>query len=140
MTAFYYALLTACIWGMVPIIEKIGLGKVDPGVGLLYRGIGAMIGLSVLGITYALSGVSLKADWKSIGFLALGGLLASVIGQFFFYRALKAGEASLVVPVTATYPLISFIIGIFVLQERVTGGKIFGILMVITGIIFLRGK
>jgi len=140
MSAFYYAILTACIWGMVPVIEKIGLGRVAPCVGLFYRGFGVILGMSMLGIFYAMSGVSLKADIKSIGFLAVGGLLASFVGQFFFYKALKLGEASTVVPVAATYPLVSFIIGVVVLQERVTLGKMFGIALIIAGIFFLKGK
>lgn len=140
MNAFMYALLTAGIWGLVPVIEKVGLKGVSPGVGLMYRGIGALVGVSFLGIYLGSTGVSLKADGKSILLLALGGLLASFVGQFFFYRGLKFGEASMVVPVAATYPLVSFIVAAIVLHERITMGRVTGIILVIAGVVLLKGK
>ncbi|MFH1380400.1 MAG: EamA family transporter [bacterium] len=140
MTAFMYAVLTACVWGIVPVIEKIGLGKVDPGIGIFYRGFGVLIGMSFLAVMYTSKNISFKADLKSIILLVLGGLLASFIGQFFFYRSLKMGEASLVVPVAAMYPLVSFIIAVTALNERITPGKICGMILVIAGVVLLKGK
>ncbi|MBD3271987.1 MAG: EamA family transporter [Elusimicrobia bacterium] len=140
MSAFVYALLTACLWGMVPVIEKIGLGKVPAGVGLFYRGFGVIIGMLCLGFWFTVSETGLKIDLKSASLLMLGGILASFIGQFFFYRALKLGDASLVVPVGATYPLVSFVLAVLVLHEKITPGRIFGILMIIAGIVLIKGK
>ena len=140
MTAFTYALITACIWGIVPLLEKVGLGNVNPVVGLFYRGFGALIGMSIIGIGYVASGISLKADMKSICFLVSGGMLAGFIAQFFFYRAIKMGDVSIVVPITAAYPLISFLLGVIVLREQISPGKILGMIMVMGGIFLLKGK
>ena len=140
MTAFTYALITACIWGIVPLLEKVGLCNVNPVVGLFYRGLGALIGMSIIGIGYAASGISLKADMKSICFLVAGGLLAGFIAQFFFYRAIKMGDVSIIVPIIAAYPLISFLLGVIVLREQISPGKILGMIMVMAGIFLLKGK
>ena len=72
------------------------------------------------------------------GFLVLGGLVASIIGQIFFYHALKEGEASLVVPLGASYPLISFILGVLFLKESVTVTKGLGLLSIMIGVFLLK--
>ncbi len=138
MQAFGYALLTALLWGIAPVIEKIGLRKIDASVGLFYRGFSAVIGMCVVGIICASTGTSLKAGWRPVSLVVCGGILASFIGQFCFYRALKLGAASQVVPVAAAFPLVSFVIAVLVLHESVTPGKILGIILVIAGVIFLK--
>jgi len=50
MNAFTWAILTALIWGMVPLIEKSGLDKVTPVTGLFFRSIGVLLGLVFLSI------------------------------------------------------------------------------------------
>ena len=50
MNAFMWALLAAFIWGIVPLLEKLGLAKVEPLVGLFYRCSGVLIGFLLLGI------------------------------------------------------------------------------------------
>jgi len=37
MTAFLWAIITACIWGVVPIFEKTGLTRATAFAGLFYR-------------------------------------------------------------------------------------------------------
>ncbi len=56
----------------------------------------------------------------------------------FFYRALKFGEASKVVPLAAIYPLVSFLLALLFLGERFTVTKLFGISFVLLGVAFLR--
>lgn len=139
MKAYYFALITACIWGIAPILEKIGLGKIEPLSGLLIRSLGVVIGATLLIIfrTQALRG-ALAADAKTFFYLLLGGILASFLGQLFFYRALKTGQTSQVVPLAATYPLVSFLIAVFFLQEQLTLQKVIGVLLVISGVLLLK--
>ena len=68
----------------------------------------------------------------------LGGFLASVVGQVFFYHALKTGESSKVVPLAATYPLVSFILGVILLGEKVTFAKTGGIIFILLGVFLLK--
>lgn len=139
MNGFYWAVLTAFIWGLVPILEKLGLAKIDPLSGLLLRSSGVLIGAAVLVMVKSehLSAV-LKADWKTIFFLVFGGLLASFIGQICFYRALRGGEVSKVVPIAGAYPLVSFLTGIIFLSEAITLPKLVGVLLILAGIVLLR--
>ncbi len=67
-----------------------------------------------------------------------GGLIAGFLGQLTLYNALKAGEASIVVPISATYPLVTLIIAVLILGESVTLAKVLGIVLVICGVALLR--
>lgn len=136
---FLFALLSSIIWGIAPVLEKIGLsGKLDPYTGVVLRSvpiiIAGVVGLFILGKTEGL----MEVDLKSAAFVMAGGLLAGFLGQITYYTALKSGEASIVVPVAATFPLVALIVSVFFLGEAVTWQKAGGISMVVIGVILLR--
>ncbi len=138
-TAFIFALVTALLWGFAPVFEKAGLsGTIDPYIGVVIRSITIMIvgllGLFLVGRTGELAGV----DLKSALFLIAGGLFAGFFGQFTYYSALKTGDASVVVPIAAAYPLITLIISVVFLHEAFTISKAAGIVMIVAGVILLR--
>jgi transporter family protein len=64
--------------------------------------------------------------------------MASIIGQLCFYRALKIGDVSRVVPIGASYPVTACLLGILLLHEPVTLEKGIGILLVVGGTFLLR--
>ena len=72
--------------------------------------------------------------------LMASGLLASFIGQLAFYKALKAGSLSQVVPVSGAYPLIAALLGWLVLHEPLTLSRGAGVLCVVLGVWFLRAS
>ena len=139
MKAFYFAIMTAVVWGIVPVLEKMGLARISPLAGLLIRSCGVIIGASFLVVfNNQAFRLALKADPKTIFFLVLGGFMASIVGQIFFYNALKSGEASKIVPIAGIYPLVSFLLGIMFLGESVTIAKTSGVFLVIAGLFLLR--
>ena len=137
--AFLLALLTALIWGTAPVFEKLGLrGRIDPYLGVVIRTLPiAFIGLAGL-LFMGRVGSLFQLDMKSAVFVAIGGFIAGFLGQVVFYSALKSGEASVVVPVAATYPLVALIISILFLGEAVTWQKVAGIGLVVSGIMMLK--
>ena len=139
MSPFFWALLTAFIWGFVPILEKLGLAKLSPMVGLFYRSLGVVVGIFIL---WAMENKNIRASFAGLHsgmlYLILGGFMASVLGQICFYCALKKGEASQVVPLAAAYPLMTLILGILFLSEKVTAAKIAGIVLVVAGVFLLQ--
>jgi len=140
MNAFYFALMTAVVWGIVPILEKMGVTRiVAPLAGIIIRSYGVIIGMCVLAIfSKDAFRIALKANPPTIFLLALSGFMASILGQIFFYNALKVGEASKVVPIAGTYPLVSFLLGIIFLGESLTAAKAGGVIFVILGLFLLR--
>lgn len=137
MSAFSWAILTAFVWGFVPLLEKMGLVKVAPLVGLFYRSLGVLIGILFLGIF--LKPQEIKAiDLRSALLLIIGGFLASFAAQICFYHGLKIGEVSRVVPISGSYPLIAFVLGIIFLGESLSPAKIIGVASIILGIWVLK--
>ncbi len=137
--AFIFSILTAIIWGLAPAFEKIGLrGKLDPYVGVVLRTLPiaflGVAGLVALGKTRALEMV----DAKSVIYVMIGGFLAGFLGQITFYHALKSGEASMVVPLAAIYPLFALFVSVLFLGEAFTWYKLAGIVLIIAGITLLR--
>ena len=139
MRPFYFAIMAALVWGIAPIVEKAGLANIAPLSGVIVRSFGVLIGAVILVIfnNDALI-AALKANPKTMLFLALGGIIASILGQIFFYNAIKQGEVSKMVPIAATYPLVSFLLGLLLFGESFTIFKGLGIGFVILGVFLLR--
>ncbi len=70
--------------------------------------------------------------------LALGGLLASVVGEMAFYHALKSGAISQVTPVAGAYPVVTVLLGWLVLGEPITVSGGLGAACVVVGVFLLR--
>ena len=138
MNYYLYALLTAFLFGLAPIFGKLGLVGVNPAVALAVRSFvisGIMLGWLILN-----KDINPVADvgitnWVLI---ALEGICAALLGQLFYYYALKSGDASSVVPLIASFPLFTFIIATLFMGDKVTWIKIGGITFIVLGVILLR--
>jgi transporter family protein len=138
MEAFFLALLTAFIWGFVPFLEKVGLTSVEPTAAYLVRCSGVFLGVVII-IAFTPQFPSFgKMGIKSIFFLVLAGVLAGFVAQVVFYKALKAGEISRIIPITSCYPLFTFLLGWIFLDEEVTLSKLIGMLLILGGILLLK--
>ena len=139
MNSYLWAILAALIWGCAPVIEKLGLSKIDPNAGVFFRTLGVVAGIPIL-VYFNRTAIrsSLTNLHPELIFLMVGGFLASIVGQLFFYNALKFGEASKTVPLGATYPLVSFILAFFLLGEKFTLAKLSGIIFVLLGAFLLK--
>ena len=138
--SFLFAILAAVIWGFAPALEKVGLkgAGMDPFLGVFIRtvpiAVFAMLGVFFMGRLGEVASI----DLKSVLFVAAGGLVAGLFGQLAFYSALKSGEASVVVPVAATYPLVALIVSVLFLGESFTMQKLAGIALVVGGVALLK--
>jgi len=138
VSSFLWALSAAGIWGVVPVLEKTGLGKIHPLVGLFYRSLGVLIGLLLLGIFVLKPQTIRSVDARSVTFLIASGFLASFAAQICFYNALKTGDVSRVVPVSGAYPLLAFLLGVVFLGETFSMTKAAGCVFIIAGIWLIK--
>ncbi|MBN1353999.1 MAG: EamA family transporter [Candidatus Omnitrophica bacterium] len=131
-------ILTAILWGATPVLEKIGLGKTDPLTGVSIRSFAVTIAL-VLYIT--LTGrikQIFNADFKTIVIFSATGIIAGLLGMITYFAALKKANTSQVVPIAATYPLITAILSVLILGERVTPLRLIGTILIIAGVWFVQ--
>ena len=134
MNAFLWALLAALIWGITSVIEKVVLVKIDPLPGLFYRCLGVLIGIILLGAVILKPSQIKAVDFRSAALLIGAGFLGSFIAFIAFYKGLKLGEMSIVVPVAGSFYLIAFLLGIFILGETVNALKLLGVTFITVGI------
>ncbi len=139
MSAFLWALLTAIIWGIVPLMEKVGLsGSIAPHMGVMARSVGVVIGFLFFALLWSPWSALQNLSWKTWALLAGGGFLASFVGQMAFYQALKHGAVSQMTPVAGAYPLVAALLGWLVLREPLTLTRLLGVVLVVCGVILLR--
>lgn len=136
---FWLAAMTAVIWGFTAPLEKLGLKKVDPVTGIVARCLGAVIGIIVISaLKPAVWGNLKAAGWAPVLALVAAGICGTVLGQFTNLHALKIGEISRVSSIAGSWPLIAFIVAVFLFREKVTVEKVMGVISIVGGIVLLR--
>jgi transporter family protein len=130
--------LRTFLFGLAPIFGKLGLEGINPALALCVRSFiisGIMLVWLILN-----KDVSPLVDVSMTGWalIALEGICAALLGQLFYYYALKSGEASVVVPLIAVFPLFTFIIATIFLGEKISLSKVGGIACIVLGVVLLR--
>jgi transporter family protein len=127
-------IMTVLLWGTTPVIEKIGLVKVDPLVGVTIRS--TIVTVSLLIVTFLLGRGKTLMEVDGKGFLIFGasGLMAGFLGMWTYYAALKMEATSKIVPIAASYPLVTALLSVLVLKEGVTFPRAIGTALIVAGI------
>lgn len=127
-------IITVLLWGTTPIIEKIGLAKVDPLIGVTIRSTIVTAGLFALTFLLGKGRAFLGVDGK--GFLIFGasGIMAGLLGMWTYYTVLKMGATSKIVPIAACYPLVTALLSVLILREGVTPARVIGTALIVMGI------
>jgi transporter family protein len=130
MKLYGFAFATALLWGLAPVFDKLGLTKATPAAALSVRTATVAVGL--------LAFVTMSGGWRqvtsldsrTVAYIAFGALAGGFLGQLTYYYALQLGDASRVVPLAATYPLVAAIVAIVFLKEPLTPGKVVGAIFI----------
>lgn len=140
-----YALIAVLAWGISPLFDKLLARELSPWTIVLIRTFAAMIIITVYAVASG-SIAELRAlpekqisPWLLIGAAVASALLGGLIGQLANYQALAMADASRVVPMTSTYPLIAALAAIAVYREPVTPHKLIGALLIVAGVILVSG-
>ncbi|MBM4293685.1 MAG: DMT family transporter [Deltaproteobacteria bacterium] len=126
---FKYSLMAMALWGLWGVLSKVATRHLPPqGVYLL-----TITGhLAVL--TYVLS-QGFPLTWQPVGVAAaLAAGLCMAFGLLAFFFALARGEASVVVPVTALYPVVTVILSLALLQESFTLRRAAGVVLAVAAV------
>lgn len=134
MRALLAALLGMICWGIAPIFGRLGLRGVDPLTALVGRTFIAalLIGSAALGSgrLHSLLDVPMRA-WLLI---ALEAIFATLVGDLFYYAALKWGGAAQTTLVLSAAPLITLWAGWQFLREPLTVPRLLGAALIIAGV------
>ncbi len=137
--AFTFALLAAVLWGASPLFDRVAMKDLSALAGLTVRVVAAAVMVAV----YAVFAGTWREIWvaprSALLFLLGSAFFGAVTGQLAYYAAIRYDEASRVVPVSAAYPLITMVLAVLILREGLTVYKAAGAVLVVTGIVMIRG-
>lgn len=138
--AFTVLILAAAIvvlWGLWGFFGKLALNRAMPpsSVFLAEVAVGGAIGCAALAVMLA-GGHAMP--WRAPA--NIFGLLSGVgmaVGLLLFYLALDTGKAVAVVPLTASYPLVTVLLSYWLLGERPSALQWLGLALVVAGTMLL---
>ncbi len=121
-------------WGVTPIIEKIGLRRVTPFAATTIRSIAITIILLIVTLITGRTKEVLDVTTREVITFTISGFLAGLLAVVAYFALLKSGETSRVVPLVATYPLVTAICGYFILNEEFSLTKLLGTGLIVSGV------
>ena len=128
---FASAVLALLIYGFWGFFPKLAVSYINPQSALVYQVVGGMlVGLLVLFL------VGWRPETHPLGILfALLTGITGVLGTLFYYAAASRGNISVVVSMTALYPIITICLAFLFLHEPLTVKQVIGMIFAIAAIV-----
>ena len=130
--------VTMILWGTTPLLEKIGLREIDPAIGVFIRSAAVVAVLAVYLLATGRFPELARVSVKNYAIFAATGIMAGLLAMWTYFYVLRSGMISQVVPITASYPILTAALGILVLGEAATPQRILGIVLAVIGIVLVK--
>ena len=129
----WLALIAVALWGVVGLLQKVTTNHISADAVLIWDRIGYVVILPFL-----LTGLHVRQlGTKDILIGTLDGLTNS-LGALYLYKALQCGaKASIAVPLTALYPLITVVLAVAFLGERLDRLHWFGVILALVASVLM---
>jgi len=128
-----FALAAIFWWGLFGFLAKIGSDRVSPNQLYFFF----VIGMSPLvAVVLWRHRGSVETDRRGATYGILNGVFSG-LGLLTYYAAMEAGKASIVGPVTSLYPLVTVILALGLLRERLNLFQKVGVALAIFSILIL---
>jgi transporter family protein len=128
---------TVLLWGTTPMFEKLALRGAAPLNLLWIRTAFITVCVVVMATATGQIGQVARMEGRVLLLTLLSGLTGGVLGLTAYFHALQKGYASLVVPLTATYPMVTVVLSVLVLGEPITPVKVLGVVLIVAGVMLL---
>lgn len=130
-----YSLLTILLWGVWGALTKALSSDIDAYMNQVLFSIGVAPLMVIVLFSGRLSGgVNRK---RGISYAFITGVLGGAGNIAFFMAFTQGGKASVVVPATSLSPLVTVILGYFLLHERASGYQKAGLVLAMVAIVML---
>lgn len=112
----FYSCLVIVLWGIVGLFQKLATNRVGANSLMVWLSIGYVLLVPILLLHGGMSGL----NWRTVVVGVLAGL-TNGLGAWYLFASLEAGaKASIAVPLTALNPLLTVILALAFLGERLT--------------------
>ena len=131
-----FAVFAAILWGLWGVVSKINSESSSPFMNHILFTLGMVITVPLVIKN------TKKTAFNRKGFLwGMASGVFAVAGNLAIYFAfVKGAQASVAIPVTGLYPLVTIILAFFMFNEKVNWVQLIGILIAIPAIILLSGE
>lgn len=115
-TWYLYALLTVLMWGVWGVFSKMASAHSKPRQVLIFQSAGVIAFTLVVLLLERF-----RVEWSTPGFTwsFLAGFF-TFIGFLTFFAALEQGKASTVVTLSALYPVVTILLSVIFLHEKIS--------------------
>ena len=121
---FWYSILCVLCWGAWALFSKLGSRQIPPETMQFLFTVGALpVGLALL---VARRG-KLEKSAKGISYAVANGIIAGIGGLTLFAAYHTNGNTSLITVATSLYPVITVVLAMLILRERLTATQALGL-------------
>lgn len=131
-----YAVLSAVFASLTAILGKIGIAGIDSNLGTAIRTTVVLLMAWMMVFLTGRQGEVKGIEKKELLFICLSGL-ATGASWLCYYRALKDGPASVVVPIDKLSMLVTIAFSWIVFHEKLTGKSTVGVILITAGTVLL---
>jgi transporter family protein len=138
-TWLLWSLATIVLWGAWGLVSKIASAGVDAYINQLLYTVGLLPLMVFVGWTVAKrsSGDTAANRKRGIFWAFLTGILGGLGNLAFFEALVKGGSASVVAPVTALFPVVTVLLALVFLKERMGRTQWIGLTLAFAAIYLL---
>jgi len=138
ISTIIFLLLAIVAWGLGAFFDKMTLKYVDASSAFYLRTLFMMgVFIPFLAWKFLPTKQALFGAHRLASMFIISSVLVTMAGVFFYLKAMSAGEASKIVPLSSTYPFVTFILVYLFLGESFTASKFIGTLLISGGIYFI---
>lgn len=121
---FWYSVLCVLLWGPYTIVSKLGSTEIPaPAMQFLFT-LGALpVGLGLV----AARRFKLEKSLKGISYGAATGVLSGIGGMGLFAAYGSGGNTSVITTATSLYPMVTVVLAVVFLRERLTALQVVGL-------------
>ncbi len=127
------SLVALTAWGLWAFLPKLASNYLNAKNILIYELVGAVT-VGIVGLW--LMGTRVQFDPRGSALAVLAGAIGTV-GTLFYLIATTKGRISLVVTLTALYPLVTILLSYFILKEPISTKQAIGMIFAIVAILFI---
>ncbi len=114
----FWSLVTIVMWGTWGLVSKIASDSVDAYTNQLLFTVGIVPLLAFVGWKVRRRVPGEKREGRGVFWAFFTGILGGVGNMAYFEAMVKGGKASVVTPVTALFPMVTVLLALIFLKER----------------------